>query len=344
MLLVGPRGSQCGVGKALLTCCSEDSPRRHPQGLPDSDRQRPQERDRTTRSRQRRLSQTQWTECGGHARINLQSRGSPWLGEGRKCALHSTVYKGQGGALGEGRGPHGCAAPSSPSAQGPSKPRTCRRHGLHGGQRPSPPHPRDGSGTPFPPFVLPRLHSGPTRRKHAPRVHRDHFPPPPGPTQSPPTDSAPPVLPALPNPTRGPEPFTHHLSTARIKPSEQAQRSQVTSSISQYLPPTVPEAPGASAQTACLLGPTETLRLHTASLLQAPTSPPVAPRSTAVSCLIHVLGASKRVGGCGTPVISERLGTRKEGRTGAWGPRSREDVWAPPGPGSGIDGWVGISK
>ena len=379
MLLVGPGGPIVGVGEALLTCSSKDSPRRHPPGPPQrvagadrdrttrnrerqnhrepteteppradreteppgADRDRttrnqerqnhpePREteppgadrdrttrnqerqnhpepteteppgtnreteppgadRDRTTRSRQRQnhpepterqnhpepteteppgtnreteplepteteppgtdREMTQARRSGqsmdGHARINLQSRGSPWLGEGPECALHSTVYKGQGAPWGR-KGPTRVCSPFQPLSSGPQQPLCVQEAWSSQRTMALPPRPQDRSGTPFPPFVLPCLHSGPTGGSAPPGFTRDHFPPPPGPTPSPPTDSTPRLSTLLCQTQHvGQEPFTCQLSNARIKPREQAQRSQATSCITQHLPPTLLEAPG----------------------------------------------------------------------------------------------------
>lgn len=335
VLLVGPRGPSVGVGKALLTCCSEDSPRRHPPGPPQTvtdaatgrgteppgaDR----ETDRARRSGQN-VVDTPESTCRAEAAHG-------WA-RGRKCALHSTVYKGQGGALGEEGAHTGVQPLPTPQLRVPASPARAGDMGF-----------MEDSGPPTPPSGWvrdslsslcspPRLHSGPTGGSTPPGFTGDHFPPPPGPTQSPPTDSTPHLSsPLCQTQHVGQEPFTHHLSTARIKPSEQAQRSQVTSSISQYLPPTVPEAPGRQLRQHACLAPPETLRLHTASLLQARLTA-CGPRSTAVSCLIHVLGASKRVGGCGTPVISERA-RNPEGQDRGLGATFTGGCHrAPPGPG-----------
>lgn len=192
---------------------------------------------------------------------------------GRKCALHSTVYKGQGRLWGR-RGPTRVCSPSNPSAQGPSKPRTCRRHGPMEDSGPSHPTLGMGQGLPFSLCPLPAS-TRPTGGSTPPGVHKGPLPPPPGPTQSPPTDPRPTCPPrsAKPN-TWGQEPFTHHLSTARIKPSEQAQRSQVTSSIHSICHP-LSQRPRASAQT-CLLGSHQRPSAFTRQACCRLGSPPVA--------------------------------------------------------------------
>ena len=94
MLLVGPGGPSVGIGEALLTRGSEDSPHWHPPGPPQTVTDAATGRDRATRSRQREPrragtdrttrspqrgdpSQVQWRRVDGHARINLQAQQRP---------------------------------------------------------------------------------------------------------------------------------------------------------------------------------------------------------------------------------------------------------------------------
>ena len=152
----GPRGPHCGCRGSLAdtqlrgqstpssTRASPESGRsRQRQNHPDPTETEPPRTDREMT--QARLS---GYSMDGHARINLQSRGSPWLVEGPEVctALHS--LQRAGGRLGGGRGPRGCAAPSS-------NPCACRRHGVHRGQWPSHPALRMGQGLPFLPSSSP---------------------------------------------------------------------------------------------------------------------------------------------------------------------------------------------
>ena len=173
-------------------------------------------------------------------------------------SVHCTPQftKGRGAPWGR-KGSTRVCSPFQPLSSGPQQP--LRVQETWGSQRTMalPPRPQDGSGTSFPPFVLPCLHPGPTGGSAPPGFTRDRFPPPPGPTPSPSTDSTPRLSTLLCQTQHvGQEPFTRHLSNACIKPREQAQRSQATSCITQHLPPTLPEAPGRQLrQHACVAPP-----------------------------------------------------------------------------------------
>ena len=269
----------------------------------------------------------------------------------RVCtALHS--LQRAGGTLGE-EGAHAGVQPlPAPQLGAPATP--VRAGGMEFTEDNGPPTPPSGQirdslssfRPPLPPLrthrrkCAPRVHTGPlptSSRAHPVSTHRLH---------------APPVHPALPNPTRGLGAL--HMSAVKCPHQAQGTGSEKSSDFLHHTASAThsPGGPRASAQTACLRGPTcgagvvdppETLCLHTASPRQAWLTV-CSPQSTALSCLVHVLRAPERVGGSGTPVISAWAGNQG-GRRGAWGPRSQEGVTGSLlDQGSGIDGWVGISK
>ena len=141
-LLVGPGGPSVGIGKALLTCCSEDSPRQHPPGPPQTvtdaatgrgteppgvDRETdPPGADRET-DPPRANRETNRARRSGQNVVDMpestcRAEAAHGWARGQKCALHSTVYKGQGGALGEEGAHMGVQPLPTPQLRVPASP------------------------------------------------------------------------------------------------------------------------------------------------------------------------------------------------------------------------------
>lgn len=173
-------------------------------------------------------------------------------------SVHCTpqFIKGRGAPWGR-RGPTWVCSPFQPLSSGSQQAPHVQETWASRRTVALPPHPQDGSGTPFPPFVLPPPPLRTHQRKHPSRVHRGPLP---TSSRAHPVSThrlhAPPVLPALPNPTRGPR----ALHTSPVNSPHQAQGAgSEKSSDFQHLTASAthcPRGPGASAQTACLPGPT----------------------------------------------------------------------------------------